>query len=52
MGNKKPIPEKMNKPKPIGIHKPEIEDFHSKLMIVTGGKDPNQIINALIIQIM
>lgn len=36
-------PKKINKPKPIRHHKPNIDDLHLKLMKLTGGKDPSQI---------
>jgi transposase len=32
-------PKKINKPKPIRHHKPNIDDLHLKLMKLTGGKD-------------
>jgi transposase len=38
-----PIPKKINKPKPIRHHKPNIDELHLKLMKMTGGKDPSQI---------
>ena len=38
-----PVSEKINKPKPIRHHKPNIDDLHIKLMKLTGGKDPSQI---------
>ena len=38
-----PRPEKLNKPKPIRHHKPNIDDLHLKLMQLTGGKDASQI---------
>ncbi len=38
-----PKPEKLNKPKPIRHHKPNIDDLHLKLMQLTGGKDASQI---------
>lgn len=38
-----PKPEKINKPKPIRHHKPNIDDLHLKLMKLTGGKDPSRI---------
>lgn len=38
-----PQPEKLNKPKPIRHHKPNINDLHVKLMQLTGGKDASQI---------
>lgn len=36
-------PKKINKPKAIRHHKPNIDDLHVKLMKLTGGKDPSQI---------
>lgn len=36
-------PQKINKPKPIRHHKPNIDDLHLKLMKLTKGKDPSQI---------
>ena len=36
-------PEKLNKPKPIRHHKPNIDDLYLKLMQLTGGKDASQI---------
>lgn len=36
-------PVKINKPKPIRHHKPNIDDLHLKLMKITGGNDPAQI---------
>lgn len=38
-----PSPKKLNKPKPIRHHKPNIDELHLKLMKLTGGKDPSQI---------
>jgi transposase len=38
-----PEPKKLNKPKPIRHHKPNIDQLHLKLMKLTGGKDPSQI---------
>ena len=38
-----PVPEKINKPKSIRHHKPNIDDLHLKLMKLTEGKDPAQI---------
>lgn len=38
-----PAPEKINKPKPIRHHKPNIDELHLKLMKMTGGKDASQI---------
>lgn len=38
-----PQPEKLNKPKPIRHHKPNIDELHLKLMKLTGGNDPSQI---------
>jgi len=38
-----PQPEKLNKPKPIRHHKPNINDLHVKLMQLTGGKDASRI---------
>lgn len=37
------VPKKINKPKPIRHHKPNIDDLHLKLVKLTGGKDPSQI---------
>jgi len=38
-----PAPGKINKPKPIRHHKPNIDDLHLKIMKLTGGKDASQI---------
>lgn len=38
-----PSPKKLNKPKPIRHHKPNIDELHLKLMKLTNGKDPSQI---------
>lgn len=38
-----PLPEKINKPKTIRHHKPNIDQLHLKLMKLTQGKDPSQI---------
>lgn len=38
-----PEPKKLNKPKPIRHHKPNIDELHLKLMKLTGAKDPSQI---------
>ncbi|MCL4547772.1 MAG: transposase, partial [Bacteroidetes bacterium] len=38
-----PQPEKLNKPKPIRHHKPNIDNLHIKLMQLTDGKDASQI---------
>lgn len=38
-----PQPEKLNKPKPIRHHKPNIQQLHLNLMKLTDGKDPSQI---------
>jgi len=38
-----PSPDKIIKPKPIRHHKPNIDDLHTKLVKLTGGKDPSQI---------
>lgn len=38
-----PAPQKINKPKVIRHHKPNIQDLHIKLVKLTGGKDPSQI---------
>ena len=38
-----PAPEKINKPKSIRHHKPNIDDLHLKIMKLTGGKDASQI---------
>lgn len=38
-----PPPQRLQAPKPIGHHKPEIEDLHGKLMKLTGGRDPSQL---------
>ena len=38
-----PAPQKINKPKVIRHHKPNIQDLHIKLIKLTGGKDPSQI---------
>lgn len=37
------IPKKINKPKPIRHHKPNIDELHLKLIKLTDGKDPSQI---------
>lgn len=38
-----PSPQKINKPKAIRHHRPNIQDLHVKLVKLTGGKDPSQI---------
>lgn len=38
-----PEPKKINKPKAIRHHRPNIEGLHIKLMKLTGGNDPSQI---------
>lgn len=38
-----PIPDKINPPKPIRHNKPQIDNLHTKLMILTEGKDPSMI---------
>jgi transposase len=39
MSKDKYIPEKINKPKPIRHHKPQIEKLHEKLVTINQGKD-------------
>jgi transposase len=39
----KPLPPTINKPKPIRHNAPDVDDLHTKLMIITKGKDPSQI---------
>jgi transposase len=39
----KPIPPTINKPKPLRHNAPDVDDLHTKLMILTQGKDPSQI---------
>jgi len=41
--NDKPIPPDMTKPKPIRHNAPKVDELHTKLMIITQGKDPSQI---------
>ncbi len=38
-----PKPDKITLPKPIRHNKPKIDDLHTKLMILTEGKDPSRI---------
>jgi len=40
----KPIPPDIKKPKPIRHNAPKVDDLHTKLMILTQGKDPTQSI--------
>jgi site-specific recombinase XerC len=39
----KPIPSEIKKPKPIRHNPPKIHDLHTKMMILTQGKDPTAI---------
>lgn len=38
-----PIPSDIKKPKPIRHNPPKIDDLHTKLVTLTGGKDPSHI---------
>jgi len=39
----KPVPPNINKPKQIRHNPPRVEELHTKLMIITKGKDPTAI---------
>lgn len=39
----KDLPNEINPPKKITHHKPDIENLHTTLMQLTGGKDPSQL---------
>lgn len=39
----KPVPPNMNKPKQIRHNPPGVKELHTKLMIITGGKDPTTV---------
>ena len=39
----KPVPTSINKPKQIRHNSPKVGDIHTKLMIITEGKDPTTI---------
>jgi hypothetical protein len=41
--NDMPRPTNITKPKPIRHNPPKIDDLHTKLVTLTGGKDPSQI---------